>query len=601
MRWVLSFLGAIALWSLIAAHAGGQEKCPQDKYSVEVPTHRWALVIGNSNYTNIDPLPSAIEEAHKVAAALGGLGFEVTEDKDVTFDKFKQLLDTFVAKIQPDDLVIFYFSGHGFNYGNENYLVPVGFPAHVTDIEVPVTFIPVTSLVQRIIGEKRPGYLLLLLDACRTAAQFDAFKKGFDDSTSGRASSGAQSPSTKDDVNAGLIDQQRSLGNYQSTLVNYQYLYAASPGHPAASGNQPGPFAMALVGNLPLADREFSDLEKDIARDVEFATRSQNLPQLPFLSGNSTAEIYFRPGEERLNGERVLWDSARCPTVRPVPELQLKAVFAFRRRYSVSRFVHAARQWLEDNGQPALASLTRVSPLALEQAWRNPAENPGTVTLARFEGPLAFPKNSLTADATEKAISTPEVTTTGKTNRSAKAVADIFAKYGKAVVTGPLTVVDGASRGAKPLAELKSGTKLTILGSESREPNQAWLQVVGPGIAGVAYLPLSGSSAIGATNIGKPLKEISVGPLAGGIQGLTDPAPVIDGLRDLRAAGRSVERISISTPKAQEEGARELFTLRVAHLMHALDLQGVPRGRISVAGEDPMLSQDRLRIRIYGN
>lgn len=99
MRWILSHLGAIALWSLMAAHAGGQEKCPQDQYSVEVPTHRWALVIGNSNYTSIDPLPSAIEEAHKMAMALHDLRFEVTEDKDVTFDKFRQLLDTFVGKI----------------------------------------------------------------------------------------------------------------------------------------------------------------------------------------------------------------------------------------------------------------------------------------------------------------------------------------------------------------------------------------------------------------------------------------------------------------------------------------------------------------------
>src|ERR1700692_1467724 len=119
MRWVLSFLGAIALWSLAAAHAGGQEKCPENKYSVEVPTHRLALVIGNSNYTNIAPLPSAIKEAHNMTKALGDLGFAVTEDEDVTFDKFRQLLDTFVSKIQPDDFVVFYFSGHGFNYGNE--------------------------------------------------------------------------------------------------------------------------------------------------------------------------------------------------------------------------------------------------------------------------------------------------------------------------------------------------------------------------------------------------------------------------------------------------------------------------------------------------
>jgi hypothetical protein len=43
-------------------------------------------------------------------------------------------------------------------------------------------------------AKKRPGYLLLLLDACRKPTQFDQFQKVFDDSTSGATGPGTQSP-----------------------------------------------------------------------------------------------------------------------------------------------------------------------------------------------------------------------------------------------------------------------------------------------------------------------------------------------------------------------------------------------------------------------
>ena len=178
MRSEFFWLGLIVFLS--ATCAWGQD----DKYHVPVPTHRVALVIANSDYTSIDALPSAVQEADEVADVLRGLKFDVSNARNVDFAGFKQKLDDFVATIQQDDFVVFYFSGHGFNYGTENYLVPLGFPPHVMDIEVPVNFIPVTTL-QKVLRQTRPGYLLLVLDACRTAAQFDQFKKGFDDSASG--------------------------------------------------------------------------------------------------------------------------------------------------------------------------------------------------------------------------------------------------------------------------------------------------------------------------------------------------------------------------------------------------------------------------------
>jgi hypothetical protein len=186
-----------------------------------------------------------------------------------------------------------------------------------------------------------------------------------------------------------------------------------------------------------------------------------------------------------------------------------------------------------------------------------------------------------------RATETADVVATQQVKRSPRTIADIFAKHGEAVLTGPVTAVDRPIRGASAVAELKSGTKLTVVEAKNHGADQARVKVRAPGLDRTAYIPLSGNTVVKTTNIGKPLKEIVIGGVRGSIEGRVDTAPATEGLQELRSAGRSVAWISISTPKADDQSARELFTLRVADLIHALDEQGVPRQRISVAGETP--------------
>lgn len=392
------------------------------------------------------------------------------------------------------------------------------------------------------------------------------------------------------------MEIQQSPQNDLSARVNVQYLYAASPGHTVDSGNQPGPFATALIQKLPLPDIQFSDVAPEINN---YVTTKTKFAQSPWLSGSSSAEIYFNPSPSRVTGERELWESALAAG-------DVDTISAFRWRYSVSRFVHAARQWLEDHGEPELASLTRVSPLAPELAWvsataQAQSGNPSTVMVARFEGPLAFSRDYLNSEIKPSDIETADVVATQQVKRSPRTIADIFAKHGEAVLTGPVTAVDRPIRGASAVAELKSGTKLTVVEAKNHGADQAWVKVRAPGLDRTAYIPLSGNTVVKTTNIGKPLKEIVIGGVRGSIEGRVDTAPATEGLQELRSAGRSVAWISISTPKADDQSARELFTLRVADLIHALDEQGVPRQRISVAGEDSELPHDQIRMRIFGN
>src|SRR5205823_2738 len=109
----------------------------------------------------------------KVADVLKGLDFKVTTAADlVTREQFLQIyLLPFANSIEEGDIVVFYFSGHGFTYGGENFLAPLEFPGTVKETQILSTFISVTS-VQRLLNDRRPSFLLVLLDACRDIGAF---------------------------------------------------------------------------------------------------------------------------------------------------------------------------------------------------------------------------------------------------------------------------------------------------------------------------------------------------------------------------------------------------------------------------------------------
>ncbi|CAF2082792.1 unnamed protein product [Rotaria magnacalcarata] len=83
-----------------------------------------ALVIGNQSYST-RPLTNSVNDANDLADALRIIGFQVTLGADCTHQKMVNLIDDFANKIQDQDLVMFYFAGHGFQYKEQNYLLPV--------------------------------------------------------------------------------------------------------------------------------------------------------------------------------------------------------------------------------------------------------------------------------------------------------------------------------------------------------------------------------------------------------------------------------------------------------------------------------------------
>ena len=65
--------------------------------------------------------------------------------------------------VGPDDVVFFYFAGHGIQVGNENYLIPVDYSGASPTAAQLTTL--AASTVQTVLSRARVA--MLVLDACR--------------------------------------------------------------------------------------------------------------------------------------------------------------------------------------------------------------------------------------------------------------------------------------------------------------------------------------------------------------------------------------------------------------------------------------------------
>ncbi|CAF4062777.1 unnamed protein product, partial [Rotaria sp. Silwood2] len=82
-----------------------------------------ALIIGINKYRR-DPLQYCIQDAEDLSKTLRCIDFDITLALDCNCNKFYEVIDIFAETIQHDDLVLFYFAGHGKQSEDENYLLP---------------------------------------------------------------------------------------------------------------------------------------------------------------------------------------------------------------------------------------------------------------------------------------------------------------------------------------------------------------------------------------------------------------------------------------------------------------------------------------------
>jgi uncharacterized caspase-like protein len=178
-----------------------------------------ALLIGNNTYRRGDTLRCCVNDAHDVSNKLHSIGFEPTVETDVDFVTTTSAIDTFVNDIRPGDTVVFFFSGHGTQWGDQNFLVPVDDSKIQKREDLKTMAINAQSTLDKISG-KNPSVILFLLDCCRN------YYGGNEASVAGGGSGGSSASSSSDN---GLTGMTAPFG---SIIV-----FACAPGKSALDGS----------------------------------------------------------------------------------------------------------------------------------------------------------------------------------------------------------------------------------------------------------------------------------------------------------------------------------------------------------------------------
>ena len=257
---------------------------------------RVALVIGNGAYPAVAEnvnyfrrLTSPVNDANKMAETLLAYGFKVTQLTNASYTEIEQAVNAFVRQLPEGSVGLFFFSGHGVQVQNENYLIPVG-RNFADSVDVQEYAVNATWILKKL--QNSPAQVkVMLLDACREAmpdlSDDDKEKKGFE----GRG-----------------LKKMNASGVFIG--------YAASPGE--ISLGESGGYGL-LTNAFDAAMREFPQLPiemvfKKAANAVYEATKQRRTPQQPWSEGIIRGEFCF-------DAENRCLTASATPPPEPTPRI----------------------------------------------------------------------------------------------------------------------------------------------------------------------------------------------------------------------------------------------------------------------------------------
>jgi hypothetical protein len=249
--WLAAFL-ALSLFPSSAAEAQAEK--------------RVALVVGNGSYRFMAGLHNPANDARLMAQALRESGFALIDGgPQIDLDRpgMVRALRNFGRELGGDAVGLFYYSGHGIQVRDVNYLVPVDAdPQRETDADLDLIDV---RLVLRQMEEARNWLNMLILDACRN------------NPLAGR---GLRSAGT------GLARMEAPAG----TLIHF----ATAPGKLAADGTGANsPYTAALVETMRQPGLGVLDMFNQVGLKVMASTAGAQEPWL--ASSPFRGQFYFRP------------------------------------------------------------------------------------------------------------------------------------------------------------------------------------------------------------------------------------------------------------------------------------------------------------------
>jgi hypothetical protein len=604
IRFTVIYLACFANMFLLAGSASAQD------YYFEREPKKIALVIGNRSYTHLPPIESSHDDAEAITQRLQALGFDVSCYIDVsTLDQFQnEILQNFRKKINVGDLVLFYFSGHGFSYGPHNFLAPTEMPLSIPEARVTRYAISVDAL-EGLIASHSPGLLMFFIDACRSVS-------GLIIKTESNQNAVGKGPMAQEDPNSG---------------VNSLIYYATKGGFPAIGYDEPGKlsrFTQSVSDYIGTEGEPFNQVFNIIAAQVKAAT---NEAQIPGIYNWSQTDPYMKPTERNLEDERELWYSV-------VHQGLVENIQVFLYRFSVSRYAAACRKWLSDNlnrSQATTYPSISVSPIAILRAWQTEGENAKSVrrlalpfafftsientsedefnTLSDYEVGLVAPRTSRKKLEAYDVVTDyfegvsfhsqsggpvpPDALPALYRNSLGFSLASIEA-HGVVLVQQPLVAFQNPDPSAKPLETVLPGTQVHIEGLELG--NGFWVRATSSDNLNPFYFKIESQKTPDILELGKSLKEIVVPPRKDSIPGLVDPVPIRRTIADLKASGWTITWASLSSGGASDKLEEENRAERIANAAYILNLSGVDSTRITSISGVGTSTERGVTVRFFG-
>ena len=215
------------------------------------PAHaekRVALVLGNSAYQNVAPLPNPVNDGAVIANTLKVAGFDVVDSRhDLTATETRRVLRDFADRARDADIAVIYYAGHGMQQQEINYLIPVDAKLE-RDTDVYDEALSLDRVLLAI--EPAKQLRLVILDACRD----NPFAKTMKRTLASRSIA-------------------RGLAKVEPTSPNTLIAYSAKAGSTALDGDSKNsPFTIALAKHLttPGLDvrRAFGYVRDDVLKDT---------------------------------------------------------------------------------------------------------------------------------------------------------------------------------------------------------------------------------------------------------------------------------------------------------------------------------------------
>jgi uncharacterized caspase-like protein len=254
---------------------------------------RLALVIGNSNYRAVTPLPNPVNDAKAVADELKTASFDVTQALDVGQADMRRAIKDFAAKISAkgtDTIALVYYAGHGVQVDGENFLVPVDakIQGEADIAKEAVRLADVMSALAAVPSKMR----IVILDACRN------------------------NPFATTKQTRGLAIVDAPTGSIVA--------YSTAPGTEATDGaGTHSPYTAAFIDVAQQPRLQIEQLFKQVRLRVHEATKGQ---QTPWESSSLTSDFWFVPANETpgsLVASAPVKQTTRLPQQRPASAPQV--------------------------------------------------------------------------------------------------------------------------------------------------------------------------------------------------------------------------------------------------------------------------------------